>query len=171
MAIISSVNIDGGPFDSTAIVGTVNGIPKGDKALNAAALADMFGSIMSDGVCPGDGTSFKVTAGSGLTVRVSPGKAWARGRMCSTDSQMTLDLSAGHSFKVFLRLDTYDGLWSVMVYQDDAGYLPVRSNLIYDMILAEVTVPSGATAVTPSMIIDRRGNSEVCGYAGARTSG
>ena len=161
MAIISSVNIDGGQFDSTSIVGTVNGIPKGDKAMNAAALADMFGSIMTDGVCPGDGNSFTV----------APGKAWARGRMCSMTSPLTCDLAAGHSYKVFLRLNTGEGVWSVLVYEDDAGYLPVRSSYICDLILAEATVPSGAVAVTSQMIVDRRGNGEVCGYAGARTVG
>ena len=171
MAIISSVNIDGGPFDSTSIVGVVNGIPKGDKAMNAAALAEMFGSIMTDGVCPGDGTSFKVTAGEGLSVNVAPGKAWARGRMCSMTSSLTCDLAAGHSYKVFLRLNTGEGVWSVLVYEDDAGYLPVRSSYICDLILSEVTVPSGATAVSSQMIVDRRGNGEVCGYAGARTAG
>ncbi len=170
MAIISNVNIDGGPFDSTAVIGIVNGFPRGDKAIDSASLAEMFSSIMTDGVCPGDGTPFRVTPGSGLTVTLAPGKAWARGRMCRMASPLTLDLYAGHEYKVFLRLDIHNGVWSVMVYEDDAGYLPIRTQTVFDLIVAEVTVPSGATEITAQMITDRRPSSELCGYAGARVA-
>lgn len=171
MAIISSTNIIGGPFDSTTVVETQGGFPRGDKAVDAAFMASMFSSFLSDGVCPPYSSSLKVGAGQGLSVSVSPGVAWARGYMGRIDSETTLDLSAGHSFTVFLRFNLAQGEASLMVYMDDNGWIPVRTGVVCDLVLAIVTVPSGASSITSSMIADKRADSAVCGYAKNKLEG
>lgn len=166
MAIISMTVINGGPFNSTSVVETVNGFPRGDKAVDAAFLASMFSSFISDGVCPSSDSALRVQTSSDLSVCVSPGIIWAKGYMAKLDSPVTLDLSAGHNFTVFLRLNLSQGNWSLGVYMDDSGWIPVRTDVVHDMVLGIVTVPSDASEVTSSMISDKRSDASVCGFAG-----
>ena len=42
--------IDGGMFDSTSVVETVDGFPRGDKAVDAAFFARMLRCFYRDGV-------------------------------------------------------------------------------------------------------------------------
>ena len=42
--------IDGGMFDSTSVVETVDGFPRGDKAVDAAFFARMMRCFYRDGV-------------------------------------------------------------------------------------------------------------------------
>ena len=52
----TTINVPGGMFDSTKIVETADGFPRGDKAVDAAFFARMMQCFYSDGVVrPGDG--------------------------------------------------------------------------------------------------------------------
>ena len=46
----------------------------------------------------------------------------------------------------------------------ETGILPRRSGGYYDVILCIVTLPAGATEVTPDMITDLRGDEQYCGF-------
>ena len=72
-------------------------------------------------------------------------------------------LSAGHSYTVVLRLNTATGEFTLIAAEDASG-LPTDTELIRDLVVAEITVPSGCTVLTENMILDTRGDSAKCGF-------
>ena len=156
----------GGMFDSTAVVDTVNGFPRGDKAVDSSFFAKMISSFYSDGVLSGGDyaqSGFRITPSGGLSVTAAAGIAWIRGYMAWMQTEQSFMLSAGHSYTVVLRLNTASGEFNLVAAEDASG-LPTDTELIRDLVLAEITVPSGCTALTEEMILDTRGDSGKCGF-------
>lgn len=148
----------GGMFDSTEVVETVGGFPRGDKAVDSAFFAKMIECFYSDGVFGED--SFKVTSAGGFTVRVSSGIAWLRGYMAWQKSSELLILAAGAVYSIVLRLNTAAGEFS-LVATDGAI---TNNDSIREIVLAEINIPSSASAVTAEMITDTRGDKNKCGF-------
>ncbi len=156
----------GGMFDSTTVVDTVNGFPRGDKAVDSSFFAKMISSFYSDGIlAAGDygQDGFRVTPVGGLTVSVSPGVAWIRGYMAWMQEAQNLVLSAGHDYTIVLRLNTASGEFTI-VAAEDAASLPMNTELIRDLVLAEVAVQSSYTALDDGMIRDTRSDITKCGF-------
>ncbi len=156
----------GGMFDSTTVVDTVNGFPRGDKAVDSSFFAKMISSFYSDGIlAAGDyaQNGFRVVPAGGLTVTAAPGIAWIRGYMAWMQEAQSFVLSAGHSYSVVLRLNTASGEFT-LVATEDTSSVPLRTELICDLVLAEITVPSGAAVLTENMIRDTRSDLEKCGF-------
>ncbi|MBQ8187032.1 MAG: hypothetical protein IJX93_02545 [Clostridia bacterium] len=154
MADISTA-VYGGMFDSTTVVETVGGFPRGDKAVDSAFFAKMIESFYRDGVL-GDG--FRVTAGGGMNITVGAGVAWIRGYMAWQKSDTTLTLTAG-TWKILLRLNTAAGEFTLNATEGGA----VNTETMRDLVLAEVTVPANAGGITDAMIADTRTDREKCG--------
>lgn len=156
----------GGMFDSTTVVDTVNGFPRGDKAVDSSFFAKMISSFYSDGIlAAGDyaQNGFKVVPAGGLTVTAAPGIAWIRGYMAWMQEAQSFVLSAGHSYSVVLRLNTASGEFTLVVTETTSS-VPVRTEQICDLVLAEIRIPSGSAELTESMIRDTRSNLEKCGF-------
>ena len=164
MAIITEIGIDGGPYDSTRVVDTVNGFPVGDKAIDAAFIASMISCFITNGVLDTGCDDLKVSVGTGLSVTVNPGITWANGYMSRLENKTTLELSPGHTYLVLVRQNNNKSTSSLILYADNTGWIPVQTEDLHDMILAEVKVPAGAAALTPDMITDKRSDSSLCGY-------
>lgn len=155
--------IDGGMFDSTSVVETVDGFPRGDKAVDAAFFARMLRCFYRDGVLrPTDGGLAVVPAGGGIAVQVRPGVAWIGGRMAYLDEAASFTLTAGHLYAVTLRLDLDLRRFTIEV-EEDTGTAPLRGTTVTELLLARVNVPMQATAVTAAMITDKRMDETVCG--------
>lgn len=156
----------GGMFDSTTVVETVNGFPRGDKAVDSSFFAKMISSFYSDGILAagdyGQG-GFAVTPTSGLTVSVAAGIAWIRGYMAWMKEPQNLVLSAGHSYTIVLRLNTASGEFTIVAAEDDLS-LPMDTDLIRDLVLAEITIQASCTSLTDDMITDTRSNMDKCGF-------
>lgn len=161
-----SIPINGGIFDSTTVVETVNGFPRGDKAVDSAFFAKMMSSFYGDGILKnseyGDG-GFSVSSDGGMNVKVSPGIAWIRGYMAWLNEEQSFSLSAGQSVSIVLRLNTASGQFSLVMtpYSDS---LPTDSELIRDLVLAEITAGTGVSEITAGMITDTRPIAEKCGF-------
>ena len=168
MAIIAKEAILGGPFDSTSVTETVNGFPRGNKAVDAAFFASMMSSIISDGIVAGRGEELKVYPGGDLSVAVTSGCAWGNGYMAISEEDVYFELEEGHTYKVFLRFDGAGGKAELLVYEDDHGVIPMRTPSICDLVLAEVTVGSDAVEITSSDIEDTRSDRQLCGYVTSR---
>ena len=115
-----SLPVFGGMFDSTTVVDTVNGFPRGDKAVDASFFAKMISSFYSDGILNGGeyaGNGFGITLSGGLTVTVAPGIAWIRGYMAWMQAAQSFTLSAGHVYTIVLRLNAASGelLWLLRI--------------------------------------------------------
>lgn len=156
----------GGMFDSTTVVDTVNGFPRGDKAVDSSFFAKMISSFYSDGIlAAGDyaQNGFKVTPAGGLTVTVAAGIAWIRGYMAWMQEAQSFVLSAGSSYAIVLRLNSASGEFTLVAVEDTSS-LPTDTESICDLVLAEITIQSGCTVLTEGMIFDTRSDLNKCGF-------
>ena len=122
---------------------------------------------------------FSVTAQGGLNVQVSAGQAWVRparfkGRSIIMEQPTTVALTAADPVRsridrIVLRYDAAAKKTSLLVLEgvpDSAGPAApaiTRTELIYDLCLAEIKRPAGSTAVTVADITDTRADETVCG--------
>ena len=122
---------------------------------------------------------FSVTAQGGLSVQVSAGQAWVRparfkGRSIIMEQPTTLPLTAADAVRsridrVVLRYDAAAKKTSLQVLEGvpdsaaPAAPAITRTELIYDLCLAEIKRPAGSTAVTAADIYDTRADETVCG--------
>ncbi len=164
MAIIATEEIGGGLFNSTKVVETVNGFPRGDKAVDAAFFAKMLSCIISDGIVRGEGEEFKVYPGGDLSISVTPGIAWGNGYMAVLEEDVYFELENGHEYTVFLRFNGTHGKVELMVYEDNHGVIPMRSPSLCDLVLAKVTVGDDTVDITDVMIEDTRDDVSLCGF-------
>ena len=164
MAIIATEEISGGIFNSTSVTETVNGFPRGDKAVDAAFFAKMLSCIVSDGIVRGEGEEFKVYPGGDLSVAVTPGIAWGNGYMAILEEDVYFELEGGHEYTVFIRFNGTHGTAKLMVFEDNPGAIPMRNASLCDLVLAKVTVGEDTVEITESMVEDVRDDRTVCGY-------
>ena len=122
---------------------------------------------------------FSVTAQGGLSVQVSAGQAWVRparfkGRSIIMEQPGTLTLTAADAVRsridrIVLRYDAAAKKTRLQVLDgtpDSAAPAAPeisRTELIYDLCLAEIKRPAGSTSVTAADITDTRADETVCG--------
>ena len=122
---------------------------------------------------------FSVTAVEGLSVQVSAGQAWVRparfkGRSIIMAQPETLTLTVADAVRsridrVVLRYDAAAKKTRLVVLDgtpDSAAPAAPeisRTELVYDLCLAEIKRPAGSTAVTAADITDTRADETVCG--------
>lgn len=122
---------------------------------------------------------FAVTAQGGLSVQVSAGQAWVRparfkGRSIIMKQPTTVMLTEADPVRsridrVVLRYDAAAKKTSLQVLDGTpdsaapAAPAITRTELIYDLCLAEIKRPAGSTSVTAADIYDTRADETVCG--------
>ena len=130
------------------------------------------------GVCSAE-EDFAVTAQGGLSVQVSAGQAWVRparfkGRSIIMEQPTTVVLTEADPVRsridrIVLRYDAAAKKTSLQVLDgtpDSAAPAAPeisRTELVYDLGLAEIRRPAGSTAVTTADITDTRADEAVCG--------
>lgn len=160
-----------GLFDSTEIVETIDGYPRGNRAETADFFAKYFSNFISNGVFANPSTNFKVMAQSGLTVVVRPGVCFINGYMAWDTAEETHTFAAAseqQDWYFVQRMYLPDGTITKTWVQDNTGTtLPVRTATTYDLVLAMVRLPAGASNITDSMITDYRYDNSRCGIVHA----
>ena len=164
-----------GLFDSTQIVETEYGYPRGDKAQTADFFAKYFSSFVGNGVLYNPSTSFSVMSHSGLTVQIRPGAAFINGYFVFNDEteykEFTSD-TVDHDYYYVLRLDLSEReiapLW---IADPGESQLPIRTELVYDLVIAKVHVGTGFNSITDSMITDLRSDTAYCGFVKSLVDG
>lgn len=122
---------------------------------------------------------FAVTAQGDLSVQVSAGQAWVRparfkGRSIIMEQPTTVVLTAADPVRsridrIVLRYDAAAKKTRLQVLDgtpdsaSPAAPAITRTELIYDLCLAEIKRPAGSTAVTVADIYDTRADETVCG--------
>ena len=120
----------------------------------------------------------------------SPGVAYIKGvRRWLNTSRRTYDVRDTDRVQAqYLRLNEATGEIGLAIWHDvtingdlDNGgeivdeftgeVIPKRSGGYYDVILCIVTIPAGATEVTPDMIRDLRGDERYCGFVRSKVDG
>lgn len=150
--------------------------PANDCDFDAADVAAYLAGLTS-GVFSG-AEDFPVTAAGGLTVTVGAGRGWVHPsrftgysitkREADTLTMPLADPSLPRIDCIVMRYDAGARAASLQVLQGTASSTPTapaisRTELIYDLCLAEITRPAGSTAVTTGQITDTRLDEKLCG--------
>lgn len=143
-----------------------------DRKYNANDYCDNLAVVISNGVLRSVNDDLRVTA-NGMSVTVSPGRAWINGRFYYNDAPLTFASvtapSGGTRWdRVMLRLDSDIGARSIRLRYAQ-GFAantptkpePVRDGSVYELVLADVFVGTNATSV---VVTDRRSNVDLCGW-------
>lgn len=143
-----------------------------DAADVAAYLAARASGVFSSA------EDFPVTAAGGLKVTVGAGRGWVHPsrftgysitkREADTLTLPLADPSLPRIDRIVMRYDAGARAASLQVLQGTASSTPTapaisRTELIYDLCLAEITRPAGSTAVTTGQITDTRLDEKLCG--------
>ena len=143
-----------------------------DAADVAAYLAGLTSGVFSGA------EDFPATAAGGLKVTVGAGRGWVHPsrftgysitkREADTLTMPLADPSLPRIDRIVIRYDAGARAASLQVLQGTASSTPTapaisRTELIYDLCLAEITRPAGSTAVTTGQITDTRLDEKLCG--------
>ena len=150
--------------------------PANDCDFDAADVAAYLAGLTS-GVFSG-AEDFPVTAAGGLTVTVGAGRGWVHPsrftgysitkREADTLTLPLADPSLPRIDRIIMRYDAGARAASLQVLQGTASSTPTapaisRTELIYDLCLAEITRPAGSTSITTGQITDTRLDEALCG--------
>lgn len=144
----------------------------GDRVYDADSFEHLLKKFFTSGVFTG---ACQVTAaGTGMTCSVGAGYANCDGKIRIFDSATALSFDTAHA--------TYDRIDTVVVERNDTdreitlkvvkgvqsatpvATAPVRSGGVFQLVLAEVYIAAGETAVSQAIITDKRPDTTVCGY-------
>ena len=143
-----------------------------DAADVAAYLAGLTSGVFSSA------EDFPVTAAGGLTVTVGAGRGWVHPsrftgysitkREADTLTLPLADPSLPRIDRIVMRYDAGARAASLQVLQGTASSTPTapaisRTELIYDLCLAEITRPAGSTSISTGQITDTRLDEALCG--------
>lgn len=143
---------------------------------DAADVAAYLAGLTS-GVFSGD-EDFPVTAAGGLKVTVGAGRGWVHPsrftgysitkRESDTLTMPLADPSLPRIDRIVMRYDAGARAASLQVLQGTASSTPTapaisRTELIYDLCLAEITRPAGSTSISTGQITDTRLDEALCG--------
>lgn len=143
-----------------------------DAADVAAYLAGLTSGVFSGA------EDFPVTAAGGLKVTVGAGRSWVHPsrftgysitkREADTLTMPLADPSLPRIDRIVMRYDAGARAASLQVLQGTASSTPTapaisRTELIYDLCLAEITRPAGSTSISTGQITDTRLDEALCG--------
>ena len=143
-----------------------------DAADVAAYLAGLTSGVFSSS------EDFPVTAAGGLKVTVGAGRGWVHPsrftgysitkREADTLTMPLADPSLPRIDRIVMRYDAGARAASLQVLQGTASSTPTapaisRTELIYDLCLAEITRPAAAASITTGQITDTRLDEALCG--------
>lgn len=143
-----------------------------DAADVAAYLAGLTSGVFSSA------EDLLVTAAGGLKVTVGAGRGWVHPsrftgysitkRESDTLTMPLADPSLPRIDRIIMRYDAGARAASLQVLQGTASSTPTgpaisRTELIYDLCLAEITRPAGSTSISTGQITDTRLDEKLCG--------
>lgn len=145
-----------------------------DRVYTAEQMSKYFKGIFTDGVLMNVGQMLAVSASSGMVVQVGTGRAFLDARWMESDTVIDLVVPDAHAILnrkdiIVARLDYSNRLIEIDVKTGTAASTPVapsvqRDGVYFELELAEISVPAGTTAITQSLITDKRADQSVCGY-------
>lgn len=146
----------------------------GDRVYDADSFSDWLKKFFTTGVFIGD---LQVLAGEGMQIMVQTGYCNINGKVMMWDEQTTLDVSTANA--TYDRIDTVvaerndtDRDFTLKVITGSAGETPtanppLRKDAVYQLVLAQIYVKAGITAITQADITDKRPDETVCGFVAA----
>ena len=146
------------------------------KTYSATDFVESNKNTMKDGILPNT-NFFKILPASNMTIGVTSGRGWLQGHAFSSDATLAFTLTNADGVldrvdTIVIRLDltTDNEKIECKVVKGALGgsaTAPVRDGTYYDLVIAQIAVAHGTTAITAAMITDKRGDSNLCGWSGA----
>ena len=134
-----------------------------DRVYDASDVANFLSKFFTNGIF---NNSLAVSSNDNMTVSVAIGSANINGYAYENTEVLTLDIDEADSTlsridSVICRLDLTNRQINVMILQGNYATTPsqpsiTRTGTIYDLRLANISVPAGATRITADMITDTR---------------
>ena len=164
------------PWTSTADGLDDDGFPKYDRASTAEDLQEIYAKFFSSGVYAEPGDSFSAVAGSGMGVSVKPGGCVINGTFGMELEERPLVIQAADPSNprkdtVVLRWNKNVEARSIDLYvlrgtpaADPQRPALTRNASVYELGIADVLVPAGASSVQQQYIADTRADGSRCGY-------
>lgn len=135
----------------------------GDRVYDASDVAGFLSKFFTNGIF---NNSLGVSANDNMTVSVATGNANINGYGYENTETLVLDIDEADSElsridSVIVRLDLTNRQITTMILQGQYATTPSQPNItrtgtIYDLRLANISVPAGATRITTEMINDTR---------------
>ena len=148
-----------------------------DRTYKAEDWAEYFASFIGNGVFPVPSTGLQVVANDGMKLNVKTGKAWINGYFYQNTGDLTVQLATADG--QLNRIDRIVVQWNltnrtITTKVKSSGFsaspsAPAvqRDADIFELVLADVFVAAGVTAITQSRITDQRLNTSLCGVVAA----
>lgn len=153
------------PFQSNFLGFDEAGNPKYDRAVGAEFMRDREKLFYTNGIFANPSDNFQVLNGTGMQVKVRPGTCFIEGVTGIEIEETVLPLSTAEELTartdiVVLRCD-FVNRWIELAVKTGTTEL-TRTGNIYELKLAEITVPKMVTEIGQSNITDTRLSAE-CG--------
>lgn len=140
-----------------------------DRTYDASDIASFLSNFFTNGIF---NNSLKVTANNNMTISVEKGSANINGYVYELTDKLNLNIKTADELldridSVILRLDLSARNIKLMILDGSLSSEPVpsvitRNNNIYDLRIANISVPANTVEITNSMIEDTRFGNE-CG--------
>ena len=145
----------------------------GDRKYDADQMSQYFKGLIGDGVFESVGTGLVVTPGSGMSVNVGSGRGIIDCKWLNNDSAANVPITGSHATlnritAVVMRLDRTNRIMELGTVDGTPASTPAkpeltRTELVYELCLAWVTVPAGSSSISGANIEDARSTS-YCGW-------
>lgn len=144
----------------------------GDRRYSALDMGRMFDGIITDGIFANYMGAFRVSPHVGLSVKIAPGRCWFNHRWFECDETIYLGLASAHA--TYARIDAVCvevnespevrsvRLRVITGTPSSAPSTPegIHTDVLNQYIIATVRVPSNATTIDATMVMDNRGGSQ-----------
>lgn len=153
-----------GIFPGVKIGTTDDGLPISDRAVDDAYFARYHSMFLSNGVYGKSSSCGQVLAGSGMELIVQPIDVFINGWYAYDLDPETLTLSAASESRtdiVVAQLNIPDRLIRICVKSGTTDL--TRTNDIWELCLAQITISKGQTVISQSAIRDVRLDKNLCG--------
>ena len=147
---------------------------------DATDFANYFGSLASNGIFWASASNLKVSPGTGVNVVIAPGSGWINGYHYENTSPLEKALETPHGVnaridRAVLRLSMPERRIFAAIKTGTPAPVPeppelTRTSDVYELALADVTVPRAAVSLAASNVADQRLNPSLCGLVNSLVS-
>ena len=145
----------------------------GDRKYDADQMSEYFKGLIGNGVYENVGNALAVQADSGMKIKVLDGRGVIKCKWLDNDAALSLTLNGSHATlprktAIVMRLDAVNRKMEIAMKDGTPASSPskpalTRTESVYELCLAWITVPAAAVSISQSNIEDARSTSD-CGW-------
>ena len=161
--------LQGYPLQSNLKHDENSGRITGDRAVNSEYLQDFWKTFFTTGVVQIPTTALQVVALGAMAVQINAGICLIDGTLGRAKYDIFINLgnsSTTHDlqYRICLRRDLSLAVRQIVAAVREGSPQPIREGDLFEIVLADVTVPRLSTVITQSNITDRRNDAALCGH-------